>query len=222
MRTQSSVVMGGGVIYSFSLHLLSLLLSLFSSQGQARLRGYNFRITECWSCVAHISVFSFLRFQEHTDLPLSFWNRISKQARGTPDAVTPKKKKRRKEEKKKKKEKKNAHFKPPPPSPNNNPPHLHRLRRLLRLQHIRLHGRAPLLLTMHTRRQSPLQHLQQHGRPLAIFLLAPHPRRRQQLHPQRHHGARTRRSVPQFRGRRVWFGTVEFRERLGEWGVCGE
>lgn len=29
MRTQSSLVMGGGVIYSFSLHLLSLLLSLF-------------------------------------------------------------------------------------------------------------------------------------------------------------------------------------------------
>lgn len=32
MRTQSSLVMGGGVIYSFSLHLLSLLLSLFFSR----------------------------------------------------------------------------------------------------------------------------------------------------------------------------------------------
>lgn len=205
------------MIYSFSLHLLSLLLSLFSSQGQARLIGYKFRITEYWSCIAHISVFSVFLFQEHTDLPLSFWNRTSKQAREHTRRSNTKKK-----EKKKRRKKKNAHFKPLPPSPNNNPPHLHRLRRLLRLQHIRLHGRAPLLLTMHTRRQSPLQHLQQHRRPLAIFLLAPHPRRRQQLHPQRHHGARTRRSVPKFRGRRVWFGTVEFRERLGEWGVCGE
>lgn len=216
MRTQSSLVMGGGVIYSFSLHLLSLLLSLFFSRGLARLIGYYFsnnRVLVLYPSYICFFCFSFPNTYRPTVIVLE----SNKQARGTPDAVTPKEK-----EKKKRRKKKNAYFKPPPPSPNNNPPHLHRLRRLLRLQHIRLHGRAPLLLTMHTRRQSALQHLQQHRRPLAIFLLAPHPRRRQQLHPQRHHGARTRRSVPKFRGRRVWFGTVEFRERLGEWGVCGE
>lgn len=72
----------------------------FFSQGLARLIGYYFRITECWSCIGHISVFPFLHFQVEYR-PSVIVLESNKQARGTPDAVTPKKKKKRRKKEKK-------------------------------------------------------------------------------------------------------------------------